>query len=191
MGLLTDPSTSPKNSKLVKILIGYNRFICAVLYLAGVCLFCALAHRDLNNGTYFSENALLPGLVYSEIHKDSAIFAKSLLDELKREREEYSGAVPFPWLLAKMRQIGLETHTHNFTLNYPLGGMKTFKGKNVYGILRAPRAASTESFVISVPYRPPDSLHPDITAGIPLVLAFAEFARSMYLVEKNVFPKKT
>lgn len=79
-----------------------------------------------------------------------------------------------------MQQIGLETHTHNFTLNYPLGGGRTFTGKNIYGILRAPRAASTESFVITVPYRPPDSIHPDISPSVPLILAFADFARSKY-----------
>lgn len=95
-----------------------------------------------------------------------------------------------------MRQIGLETYTHNFTLNYPLGGGKVFKGKNVYGILRAPRIGSTESIVISVPYRPPESMHAEITHGVPLMLAFAEFARSMFFsfnfifLIKNVFFRK-
>lgn len=104
--------------------------------------------------------------------------AKSWSEELKRERETYKTGVPYPWLLAKMRQIGLETHTQNFTLNYPFGGGKTFTGKNVYGILRAPRIGSTESIVISSPYRYTDSIHTDISSGIPLMLAFADFARS-------------
>lgn len=123
---------------------------------------------------------LSPGLVYSEIRADSSSFALKCLDELVHERKTYTKALPYPWLLAKMRQIGLETYTHNFTLNYPLGGGKVFKGKNVYGILRAPRIGSTESIVISVPYRPPESMHAEITHGVPLMLAFAEFARSMF-----------
>jgi GPI-anchor transamidase subunit GAA1 len=98
-----------------------------------------------------------------------------------------------------MNRIGLEAHTQNFTLNYPLGGgkvnhpssafcqsffnvssrLQVFKGKNIYGILRAPRIGSTESIVITVPYRSPDSIHTQITHGIPLILAFAEFAKSI------------
>lgn len=104
--------------------------------------------------------------------------AKGWSEELKRERETYKTGVPYPWLLAKMRQIGLETHTQNFTLNYPFGGGKTFTGKNVYGILRAPRIGSTEAIVISAPYRYTDSIHTDISYSIPLLLAFADFARS-------------
>lgn len=30
--------------------------------------------------------------------------------------------MPVPWLVAKMSQLHLEVYTHNFTLNYPLGG---------------------------------------------------------------------
>lgn len=200
MGLLTDPSALSQKSKYAKILIKYNRILCGLLYVIGVVWFFSLADKNLNNGTYFSENALLPGLsislyfnlfiflikiflglVYSEIRADSSSFALKCLDELVHERKTYTKALPYPWLLAKMRQIGLETYTHNFTLNYPLGGGKVFKGKNVYGILRAPRIGSTESIVISVPYRPPESMHAEITHGVPLMLAFAEFARSLFL----------
>lgn len=122
-------------------------------------------------------------MVYSEIKTDAANLARSLLEELKREQEKYTANVPYSWILAKMQQIGLETHAHNFTLNYPLGGGRTFTGKNIYGILRAPRAASTESFVITAPYRPPDSVHSDITPSVPLILAFADFARSKFLID--------
>lgn len=125
-----------------------------------------------------SKPYLIPGLAYSEIKRDTVSLAKSWSEELQRERESYKTGVPYPWLLAKMRQIGLETHTQNFTLNYPFGGGKTFTGKNVYGILRAPRIGSTEAIVISSPYRYTDSIHTDISSGIPLMLAFADFARS-------------
>lgn len=61
MGLLTNPSTSVKKWKYAKILIKFNRLICVLLYVTGLLWFCALGHSDLNNATYFSENALLPG----------------------------------------------------------------------------------------------------------------------------------
>lgn len=118
------------------------------------------------------------GLVYSEIRPDTVNHALQLADELARERETHKSTMPTAWLLAKMRQVGLETYAHNFTLNYPLGGGRVFHGKNVYGIMRAPRIGSTESLVISAPYRAADSIHPEVMHSIPILLAFANFVRS-------------
>lgn len=120
---------------------------------------------------------LFVGLVNSEIHADTSNYALNMLDEFERERESHRDNMPIAWLLAKFRQIGLDTHTHNFTLNYPLDGGRMFTGKNVYGILRAQRVGSTESIVISTPYRTPSSIHPMVTHSIPILLAFAYFAR--------------
>ncbi|XP_055624365.1 glycosylphosphatidylinositol anchor attachment 1 protein [Toxorhynchites rutilus septentrionalis] len=185
MGLLTNPSISQK-ARYCKALIRNNTLICLALYLLGVGYFFLLPDPNFNSGTYFSENALLPGLVYSELKMDTVALAKSYAGELERERENHRKDMPYAWLLAKMRKIGLETHSHNFTLNYPLGGGKVFSGKNVYGILRAPRIGSTESFVISVPYRTPESVHTDVSAGIPLILAFADFARRQKYWAKDI-----
>lgn len=107
-------------------------------------------------------------------------FALKLHDDLEREREKHKNTIPTAWILAKFRQIGLEAYTHNFTLNYPLGGGRVFSGKNVYGILRAPRIGSTESIVISTPYRTPDSLHSIVMPSLPVLIAFANFARSKF-----------
>ena len=41
----------------------YCNKLCLLSYVAGVVYFLALAYRGLNDATYFSENALLPGLV--------------------------------------------------------------------------------------------------------------------------------
>lgn len=117
---------------------------------------------------------------------DSVNLARNLLHELEHERETHKTALPYPWLQAKMRQIGLETYTHNFTLNYPFGGGKEFHGKNVYGIVRAPRIGSTESILLSMPYRPPNTAHTSITSTVPLLLAFAEFARRQKYWSKDL-----
>uniref|UniRef100_A0A2M4BHL8 GPI-anchor transamidase component GPAA1 n=1 Tax=Anopheles marajoara TaxID=58244 RepID=A0A2M4BHL8_9DIPT len=185
MGLLTNPSISQK-AKYCRKLVRHNTLICFSLYLLGVGFFCALPDNNFSSGTYFSENALLPGLVNSELGMETVALVKSLAGELQRERENYPKGLPYPWLLAKMRRFGLETHTHNFTLNYPYGGGKRFKGENVFGILRAPRIASTESIVISVPYRPPETVHTDVSAGVPLMLAFADFARKKKYWAKDI-----
>ena len=51
-----------------------------------------------------------------------------------------------------------------------------FDGRNVNGILRAPRAASTEALVLSVPYRPPGQLS-NTNAAIGLMLGLAKAFR--------------
>lgn len=117
---------------------------------------------------------------------DSVNLARNLLQELEHERTTHKAAIPYPWLQAKMRQIGLETYAHNFTLNFPFGGGKTFQGKNVYGILRAPRIGSTEAIVLSIPYRPSNTAHTSITSGVPLLLAFADFARRQKYWSKDL-----
>lgn len=86
-----------------------------------------------------------------------------------------------------MHQIGLETHIHNFTLRYPFNAGKEYHGKNVYGILRAPRISSTEGVVYSAPYRAVNSVHTDITASVPMLLAFADFARSESYLDQFIY----
>jgi len=56
-----------------------------------------------------------------------------------------------------------------------------FTGQNIYGIVRAPRASSTEAIVVSVPYRPINSIYLDTAPSIALLLAFAKFCRSKYV----------
>lgn len=114
------------------------------------------------------------------MRSESTNFAVRLHDDLERERETHRNTIPTAWILSKFRQIGLEAYVHNFTLNYPLGGGRTFSGKNVYGILRAPRIGSTEAIVISTPYRTPESIHPIVMPSLPVLIAFANFARSTY-----------
>lgn len=52
----------------------------------------------------------------------------------------------------------------------------------MYAIMRAARAASTESLVLSVPFRPPSSVHPSTASSIAIMLAFAKFANSKFCV---------
>lgn len=116
MGLLTDPSMG--KGKLTKLLLKYYNKLCCLLVIAGFIGFCALAHPSINAGTYFSENALLPGLVQSQFREDreAALYYEELVDEMVK----YEDTIPYPWLLAKFRQIGLDTYTHNFSLKSPL-----------------------------------------------------------------------
>lgn len=116
MGLLTDPSS--EQGRATKLLLRFHTKISVLLYLTGVIWFCSLAYPSMNASTYFSENALLPGLVTSEFNEAAA--AERFLKDLHDEMDRYPDSVPYSWLLAKFEQIGLDTYTHNFTLNSPL-----------------------------------------------------------------------
>ena len=50
----------------------------------------------------------------------------------------------------------------------------------MYGILRAPKAASTEAIVLSVPYRSMHAEGDKTAAGIALMLGLAKAFRSKY-----------
>ena len=58
MGLLSNPKT---REKIVGVLKNHGNKLCILCYVAGLVWFFALAYKPLNAGTYFSENALLPG----------------------------------------------------------------------------------------------------------------------------------
>lgn len=64
--------------------------------------------------------------------------------------------------------------------------LQKYTGKNVYGILRAPRSASTEAIVISLPYRPPSSAHLTTIPGLALLLALAKFFRKQKYWAKDI-----
>ncbi|XP_018796614.1 PREDICTED: glycosylphosphatidylinositol anchor attachment 1 protein [Bactrocera latifrons] len=183
MGLLSDPSLTPRG-KFGRTLAKHSGKISLFFYIAGLAWFVCLSHPEFSHGTYLSENALSPGLVDPEIGQDSVRLAQTLYEELQRERTDHKSTTPHAWIAAKMHQIGLETHVHNFTLHYPFSTGKEYHGKNVYGILRAPRISSTEGVVYTAPYRAVNSVHTDITASVPMLLAFADFAR-----KKNYWAK--
>ncbi|CAG9860436.1 unnamed protein product [Phyllotreta striolata] len=182
MGLLTDPSTG--QGKFVKILLKYYVHACILLYVSGVLWFLAIAYPNMNANTYFSENALLPGLVKSQFREDreASRYHEEFLDEMKK----YPDSIPYPWLLAKFKQIGLDAYMHNFTLASPFNRKDKFSGKNVYGILRAPRGSSAEALVLSTPFRPSSSPHPPTEPSIAIMLAFAKYANKEKYWAKDI-----
>lgn len=64
MALLTGSGATQRNAKFAALLVRGNTLICLLLYVAGLGYFWLLGHHSLSHGTYFSENALLPGIVY-------------------------------------------------------------------------------------------------------------------------------
>ncbi|KAG6449658.1 hypothetical protein O3G_MSEX006165 [Manduca sexta] len=185
MGLLSDPEYG--SVKWVKVLRRVHRPLCFLCYVASLVWFVMLGNREFNNETYFSENALLPGLVTNEFNGEYAAkqYYNEFLQELKDKYED-TDEIPVPWLVGKMSQLHLEVYTHNFTLDYPLGEGQVYKGTNVYGILRAARTSSLEALVVTAPYRPLFSHQKGTTAGIALMLAFAQFAKPQKYWAKDI-----
>uniref|UniRef100_A0A2A4JZN8 Glycosylphosphatidylinositol anchor attachment 1 protein n=1 Tax=Heliothis virescens TaxID=7102 RepID=A0A2A4JZN8_HELVI len=185
MGLLSDPEYG--SVKWVRVLKRVHGPLCFLCYVGALVWFVMLGNKEFNNETYFSENALLPGLVTNEFNGENS--AKQFFNEFMLELEDkYDDLddMPVPWLVAKMSQIHLEVYTHNFTLNYPLGQGQVYKGTNVYGILRAPRTSSLEAIVVTAPYRSLSTHQKGTAAGIALMLAFAKFARPQKYWAKDI-----
>lgn len=67
--------------------------------------------------TYFSENALLPGLVTKESNLEQ--IAKHYYVHLLHEMKRYPDMMPYAWLTATLNQLHLDVFLHNFTLIYP------------------------------------------------------------------------
>ncbi|KAK7483076.1 hypothetical protein BaRGS_00025739 [Batillaria attramentaria] len=190
MGLLTDPK---QRQWLVRSILRYQSKLSVLLYVGGLLWFLALAYRPLNAGTYFSENALLPGLVESNLPQGFSSlqsFASSLKEEMKKDKER----VPKDWIFQQFQDLGLDTYRQNFTLKYPFRmstyakELQLFRGENIYAILRARRAASTEALVMAAPLRSASNSKGRTDGGIALMLGLADqFRRNPYWAKDVIF----
>lgn len=121
MGLLT--SDSSHNNKLTKLLTEQSVKLSILSYLLAIVVIIYLINEP--DRTYFSDNALLPGLVDREFTLDD--FATQTLKSLRDEASNSLDKIPYGFLFNQFRQFGLEVYTHNFTLNYPFGAKKVLK----------------------------------------------------------------
>ncbi|XP_038046352.1 glycosylphosphatidylinositol anchor attachment 1 protein-like [Patiria miniata] len=192
MGLMTDPYTQ---AVLATFIGRFHKVGSLLCYVAGVAYMLALAYPTLNAGTYFSENALLPGLVDRE-YADSSYNVEQLAEEYKKVIDGGEG-LPVAYMETKFTQLGLDTYTQNFSVKHPfletevIGKRrvpKTIQGTNVYAILRAPRIAGTEAIVLMVPYRSGKKAQErgDTHFGIGLMLSLAKFFQTKTYWSKDL-----
>ena len=114
------------------------------LYLVGILGFLYLTSPIVSRRTYLSENALSPGLVSSDLFI-SADHIRHLMTQLRTGFQEKNIANVIQTILA---ENGIEAYKQN------LGKNSTEKiQENIYGIVRAPRLASTESLILVAPLR--------------------------------------
>jgi glycosylphosphatidylinositol transamidase len=187
MGLLTNEQS---RNRVISFLVKHNQKLSVLVYIAGLSWFLALAYQPLNAGTYISENALLPGLVETEL-PSVLISAVKYKEDVEREAKKDSKTTLQNWVYEKFQNLGLETFQQNFSIIYPFRSLSTkvMSGVNVYSILRARRSASTEAVVFSVPLRAAAiKVKPATGGGIALALALAEeFKQKPYWSKDIIF----
>ncbi|GAB1606510.1 glycosylphosphatidylinositol anchor attachment 1 protein-like [Argonauta hians] len=186
MGLLTDPR---QRRRFVHIISHYNNRLCALFYISGLFWFFGLAYIHLNAATYFSENALLPGLVEGNFYSNSDV--KFYRNEVKKVMDKDKSRLLRDWLFSRFEELGLEVYFQNYSVQYPLQllGDQKVPGQNVYAILRAPRASSTEAVVLSIPIRSKNMISQTLTdtsGGIALMLALTKFFKRHTFWAKDI-----
>ncbi|NXI62075.1 GPAA1 protein, partial [Anseranas semipalmata] len=175
MGLLSAPHCRRALSRLV---VRLNTPLCVLSYVAGLGWFLAMALPPLAPRTYMSENAMGSTMEEEQFpHGERA---------LAYARDFAAQGIPVAWLEKTMWGLGLEVYKQPFarTLPFPDESHERYmvKGTNVYGILRAPRAASTESLVLSVPC----SEGAQNSQAVGLMLALAGYFRGQIYWAKDI-----
>ena len=102
MGLMTDPKTQATLSAFISRFYKIGSVLC---YVAGIAYMLALAYPTLNAGTYFSENALLPGLVDRE-YSDASYNVDQRAEAYKKVIDS-DDRMPVEYLKAMFTEIGL------------------------------------------------------------------------------------
>lgn len=125
MALLTSDNTS--SGPLFTHVHKYGNWLSVLLYLAGIVTFAVFISEQWSEKTYFSDNALLPGLVNREFTLTSQ--SESLLLSLQQQVSKSAARLPHQRIADEFTQIGLESYQQNFSLYYPLNSkpvMRTF-----------------------------------------------------------------
>ncbi|KAK9402796.1 glycosylphosphatidylinositol anchor attachment 1 protein [Crotalus adamanteus] len=184
MGLLSDPHWRRAISRL---LLRLQAPLCALSFVAGLGWFLGLAFQPLAPRASMSENAMGSTMVEERFARGDRALA--LAREFAAQRKKAAGALPVAWLEKSLRGLGLEVYAQSFsrTLPFPDEARERYmvKGTNVYGILRAPRAASTESLVLSVPCSAGQQRNSQ-AVGLMLALA-AHFRGQIYWAKDIIF----
>ncbi|CAF1416038.1 unnamed protein product, partial [Didymodactylos carnosus] len=129
---------SPK--ALLKKFLNNQLRVYSVFYLCGIGAFIYLTCPFVHHRTYLSENALSPGLVSSDISMSEQTRQLNILlrQTFKNNKENIQDI-----LCKLLRDNGIEAYKQRFSYN-----LSENSSLNVYGIVRAPRTASTEAILL-------------------------------------------
>ncbi|CAF2043749.1 unnamed protein product [Rotaria magnacalcarata] len=112
------------------------------LFLLGILGFLYLTSPIVSRRTYLSENALSPGLVSSDLY----ISVEHIRNIMGRLRTGFKNNDIADVIQLMLNENGIEAYKQD------IGRNSTDKPEeNIYGIVRAPRLASTESIILVAP----------------------------------------
>ena len=117
--------------------------IYSALYLIGLLGFVYLSSPIVCRRTYLSENALSPGLVSGDLFI-SADRTRQMMTQLRTGFQNQNIADTIQSILT---ENGIEAYQQDLGKNLTTDKQE----KNIYGIVRAPRLASTESIILVAP----------------------------------------
>lgn len=158
MGLLSD---TPLLKNLQKICIEYTKKLAAFLYIGSILVFIAFCHNFLNNGNYFSENALMAGLATSTYSLANANSASNF--------NTFNGAE----ISSKFREIN--------------GIVYNTSDGSILSVLHSSRGSPHESFIIHAPFSMKTGQQTiSKNYGIGLVLSIAELFSQQNYWSKDV-----
>lgn len=185
MGLLTSDRSS-KNNRLFELFNNNYQWIVVLLLSLSVSAFLLLPSEHVADRTYFSDNALLPGLVQRQFAGQQ--LTSQTLKVLEQAVTKHSDRLPVELLIDLFRKSGLQAYEQKFTFTYPFGRQSKHVGRNVYAVLRASRTASTEAIVLSAPFRTKLNPNGSTLPGIALMISLAKyFASKSYWAKDIVF----
>lgn len=97
--------------------------------------------------------------------------------------------VPLAWLKNELVKAGVEVYSQKYSFTYPMNLLnnRTVQAENIYAILRAPRASSTESIVITTPLRPSGSGLTPTTGSVALLISLAKEMRGTIFIFISLF----
>lgn len=122
----------------------------------------------------------MPGLV--DANFDGSYRAEDYTNELYQLDAKYNGRIPPHEFQQFFKRLGLaETEVQNYTISDLISKRKQDEGvgTNVFAVLRAKRAAGTESLVFNAPYFPRNRQDTRKNlAAIGIMFALAEYFQS-------------
>lgn len=114
------------------------------IFFIGLLGFLYLTSPIVSRRTYLSENALSPGLVSSDLY----ISAEHIRNIMARLRAGFKDNNIADVIQSMLLENGIEAYKQSIRRN-----STDNREENIYGIVRAPRLASTESIILVAPLR--------------------------------------
>lgn len=157
-----------------RFLIKRTRITGIFFYALATIGFLILPREDISRNIYVDENALMPGLAKRRF--DDAATVNSIASALRGRSQSESISV----VEEELFKLGLEVYEQNYTALPPISlgqqSTPTILGRNIYGILRASRASTTEAIILLAPFHTRNGA--SNIYGIALTLSLAKYFRT-------------